>query len=56
MCGSQLYIVDFFLGHLGTVTTTGQVPLDPPVANLDLGCDDADPCTSDACVASVFVT
>ncbi len=53
VCGSQLHVVDFFLGHFGAATTNGQVPLEPPPANPDLGCDDTDACTTDACVASV---
>jgi hypothetical protein len=53
VCGSQLHVVDFFLGRFGAATTAGQVPLEPPTASADLGCDDADACTADVCDASV---
>jgi hypothetical protein len=53
VCGSQLHVVDFFLGHFGATTSIGQIPLEPPPASPDLGCDDTNACTTDACVASV---
>jgi hypothetical protein len=53
VCGSQLHVIDFFLGRFGAATTIGQIPLEPPAASPDLGCDDADACTVDACVAIV---
>jgi hypothetical protein len=52
VCGHQLHVIDFFDGHWHPASLLGELPLEPPAGNPDASCDDGDPCTTDACVAS----
>jgi hypothetical protein len=52
VCGHQLHVIDFFDGHWHPASLLGEVPVEPPAGNPDASCDDGDPCTTDACVAS----
>jgi hypothetical protein len=49
VCGSQLHVVDYFIDRWPAATAAGTAPIEPPAASPDLGCDDADPCTTDTC-------
>lgn len=56
ICGHQLQVIDYFTGRWTAATITGQVPLEPPPGDPNLGCDDGDPCTADACSAGTTCT
>jgi len=51
ICGHQLQVIDYFTGRWAPATITGQVPFEPPPGDPDMGCDDGNPCTDDACEA-----
>jgi Tol biopolymer transport system component len=53
LCARQLHVVDYFDNpvHWPAATAPGQVPLEPPPGNADLGCVDGNACTIDTCTA-----
>ncbi len=54
VCEPQLHVVDYFdkqPGHYPSTSTLGQKPTEPPVGNMDNGCNDENGCTTDACTA-----
>jgi hypothetical protein len=52
VCGHQLHVLDFLVGHWNAATTPGSVPPEPTAGSPVAGCDDGNACTVDSCVAA----
>ena len=52
VCGHQLQLIDFVPGRWGAAATAGTKPVEPVAADPAAGCDDANACTTDTCVAA----